>query len=238
MTDLGTHLGPGTARRDSSVAALVSVVLCVLLAGFAGSAGPAAAAVVTGVGLVVAAGASVVARAGRWSGPADRVTLARTVLIGGCATVTVLILAGALSGRPWVLPALAAPALALDGVDGAVARRTGTASAAGARLDMEMDAALLMVLSLAATAALGWWVPAIGAMRYAFMVAARSRPQLGRPLAFSPFRRQVAAVQGVTLVAALSPVCALPVARVAVALALVLLVVSFGRDVVTLERAR
>ncbi len=42
--------------------------------------------------------------------------------------------------------ALAVPALILDGVDGWVARRTGTANDAGARLDMEVDAALILVL--------------------------------------------------------------------------------------------
>ena len=41
-------------------------------------------------------------------------------------------------------------ALALDGVDGQVARRTGTASELGARFDMEVDAFLILVLSVAA----------------------------------------------------------------------------------------
>jgi phosphatidylglycerophosphate synthase len=234
-----SELGTGTARRDSSVAAALSVVLCAALAGFAGSAlvpSLAAVATVAGIAVVVAAGAAVTARAGGWSGPADRVTLARTVLIGGCATCTVLILAGALSPRPWLLLVLLVPALALDAVDGPVARRTGTATPAGARFDMEMDAALLMILSVAAIASLGWWVLAIGGMRYAYVAAAQFRPQLARPLAFSQFRRQVAAVQGITLAAALSPVFSLPVARVAVALALVLLVISFGRDVIAQER--
>ena len=39
-------------------------------------------------------------------------------------------------------------ALALDGVDGQVARRTGTVSALGARFDMEVDAFLVLVLSV------------------------------------------------------------------------------------------
>ena len=232
MSDVGT----GTALRDSTVATLMSGVLCAALAEFAGPVLVTGGAAVTGVSVVAAAGATVVSRTGRWSGPADRVTLGRTVLIGGCATIAVLILTGALSARPWWLLMLAAPALALDGVDGFVARRTGTASAAGARLDMEMDAALLMVLSLIATQSLGWWVLALGGMRYAFVAAAWFRPQLSRPLAFSQFRRVVAAIQGVTLAAALSPVVPLVPARIAVAAALVLLFISFGRDVITLER--
>jgi phosphatidylglycerophosphate synthase len=234
----GPMNGPtdGTAMRDATVATAVATVLCVVLAGYAGPALISAAATVAGIGVVVAAGAAVISRTGRWSGPADRVTLSRTVLIGGCATVAVLIVAGTLPARPWWLLALVVPALLLDGVDGHVARRTGTASAAGARLDMEMDAALLLVLSVVAIGSLGWWVLAIGGMRYAFVAAAVFRPQLNAPLPFSQFRRVVAAIQGVTLAAALAPVFPLPVSRGAVALALVLLAVSFGRDVLSLER--
>jgi phosphatidylglycerophosphate synthase len=241
MSDVSTasalhDVGSGTGMRDATIATFVAAVFCAQLATYAGPALVSAAAAVTGIAVVAAAGVTVMSRAGRWSGPADRVTLARTVLIGGCATIAVLILTGALSSRPWWLLALAVPALVLDGVDGHVARRTGTASAAGARLDMEMDAALLMVLSLVAVRSLGWWVLAIGGMRYAFVLAYWIRPKLRAPLAFSQFRRVVAAVQGVTLAVALSPALSLPVARFAAAIALVLLTVSFGRDVITLER--
>jgi phosphatidylglycerophosphate synthase len=241
MSDVSTatarhDLHPGTAMRDATIATFVAAVFCAELGTNAGPALVGVAAAAAGIAVVVAAGITVMSRTGRWSGPADRVTLARTVLIGGCATIAVLILDGALSARPLWLLALALPALALDGVDGFVARRTGTASAAGARLDMEMDAALLMVLSLVAVRSLGWWVLAIGLMRYAFVLAYRIRPQLRQPLAFSQFRRVVAAIQGVTLAVALSPVLPLPFARTAVAIALALLVISFGRDVITLER--
>lgn len=231
-----THLAEGSAVRDSTVALLTSVLLCTGLAMFAGMAALKGAAVVAGVGLVAMACMAVASRADRWSGPADRVTLGRTVLIGGCATVVVLALAGPLPARPWWLVALAAPALLLDGVDGAVARRTGTATAAGARLDMEMDAALLLVLSVALVPTVGPWVLVIGLMRYAFVAAARRRPRLAGPLEFSQFRRVVAAIQGVALVTALVPAVPVPAARVVVGVALVLLVVSFGRDVRTLER--
>ena len=239
-TALGTNtaLGTGTALRDSSVATVMAVVLCAMLAGYTGPALLSGLAAVAGIGLVAAAGATVLTRAGRWSGPADRVTLGRTVLIGGCATIGIMVLAGELPARPWWLLVLVVPALALDAVDGFVARRTGTASAVGARLDMEMDAALLLVLSAVSIRSLGWWVLALGGMRYAFVAAAWFRPQLKGPLAFSQFRRVVAAVQGITLAVALAPIFPLPVARTAVALALILLVVSFGRDVITLERAR
>lgn len=230
--------GTGTALRDSTVATVMAVVLCAVLATYSGPALLSAVAAVVGIGLVAVAGATVMSRAGRWSGPADRVTLGRTVLIGGSATVGIMVLAGELPARPWWLVALVVPALALDAVDGIVARRTGTSSAAGARLDMEMDAALLLVLSAVSIRSLGWWVLALGGMRYAFVAAAWFRPQLREPLQFSQFRRVVAAIQGIMLAVALAPVVPLPIARTAVALALVLLMISFGRDVLTLERAK
>src|SRR5690606_41330950 len=56
---------------------------------------------------------------------------------------------------------LATVGLVLDGVDGRVARRTGTSSPRGARFDMEVDAFLILVLSVHAALFLGPWVPAI-----------------------------------------------------------------------------
>jgi len=227
----------GTALRDSSIATATAVALCVVLAGYSAPARLSVLAALTGIALVAAAGSTVILRTGRWSGPADRVTLGRTVLIGGCATIAVLVLAQDLPTRPWWLFALVVPALALDGVDGFVARRTGTASAAGARLDMEMDAALLLVLSTVAIFSLGWWALAIGGMRYVFVAAAYFRPQLSGALPFSQFRRVVAAVQGVSLAIALAPVTPVPLAQGVVAVALIALLISFGRDVLFLERA-
>jgi len=228
----------GTAVRDSTVAVLAAIVLCAGLVTYTGLAAAAlnGAAFVTGITVVAAAGSAVMTRAGRWSGPADRVTLARTVLIGGCATIAVLVLTGSLPDRPWWLLVLAVPALVLDGVDGKVARRTGTSSDAGARLDMEMDAALLLILSLVATQSIGWWVLGIGLMRYAFVAASWVRPNLTNPLPFSGFRRLTAAVQGVALAVGLAPIVPLWLSRVVVGLALAMLVVSFARDVVWLER--
>lgn len=228
----------GTAVRDSVIAVAATLLLCGAVASGVGLGAVTAAGSVAGVGVVGAAGAAVMARPARWSGPADRVTLARTVLIGGCAAIGVPILAGALPPRPWALVAMLVPALVLDGVDGWVARHTGTSSPAGARLDGEMDAALLLVLSLIAIPSLGWWVLAIGGMRYAFFAAGLVRPALLHPLPFSQFRRVVAGVQGIMLTVGLAPVVPLPVGRAAVAAALVLLAVSFGRDVVWLERRR
>ena len=90
---------------------------------------------------------------------------------------------------------------------------------------------------LAATV-VGPWALAIGLMRYAFVAASWMRPALREPLAFSQFRRLVGGGHGVALLIALVPVISVPSAAAVVALALALLVVSFGRDVVHLERAQ
>nr|WP_223830396.1 CDP-alcohol phosphatidyltransferase family protein [Nocardiopsis quinghaiensis] len=165
-------------------------------------------------------------------GPADLVTLVRSVLIG---TVTALVADG---GHVWPVVALASVALALDLVDGPVARGTRTESSFGARFDMEADAFLILVLSVHAALALGPWVAVIGVMRYAFVLAGRAAPWLRAPLPPSHMRKVVAAVQGVALVAVSSRL--LPHwGAVAVAVgALALLVWSFGRDAVCLWRRR
>jgi hypothetical protein len=88
---------------------------------------------------------------------ADRVTLARAMLV---AAVTALVVDGLFVPVPvGVLVPLTCLALVLDFVDGRVARRAGQVTARGARFDMETDAFLILVLSLHAGATLGWWWP-------------------------------------------------------------------------------
>ncbi|MER6049318.1 CDP-alcohol phosphatidyltransferase family protein [Streptomyces sp. NPDC001793] len=169
-------------------------------------------------------------------GPANRVTLARATLVGG---VTALVADS--FARPVPVAALVGPAsvaLALDAVDGRVARRTGTATALGARFDMEVDAFLILVLSVHAAGPLGPWVPVIGALRYLFVAASWVLPWLCAPLPPSMARKTVAAVQGVVLVAAGAGFAPRVLERGAVAGALALLVWSFGRDVGWLWRSR
>jgi phosphatidylglycerophosphate synthase len=226
----------GTGVRDAGATVLLSALLCTALVGTAltGSAGVLVqhgAAAVAGVALVACAALAVAVRRDRWCGPADRVTLARTVLVGGCATVAVLALTGVTGPQPWLLVGLAVPALVLDGVDGWVARRTRTASAAGARLDMEVDAALLLVLSAVVAIVQGPWVLAIGAMRYAYVAASWCWPALRRTPAPRFSRKVVAVVQALALLVALLPPVPPPFAAVVLALALGALVLSFGRDV-------
>ncbi|WP_435829705.1 CDP-alcohol phosphatidyltransferase family protein [Micromonospora costi] len=225
-----------TVRTGPSVGLAAQIVLLAVLAG---SVGLGVAGWLAGAGYGVVSCVALtrgLRRAGaRRLGPADRVTLSRSVLVGA---VTALVADG-MVGRPApvaLLVGVAAVALALDAVDGRVARRTGTASALGARFDMEVDAFLLLVLSAQVAPAVGAWVLAIGGMRYAFVVAGWALPWMRGTLPPRLWRKVVAATQGVVLAAAvLLP--ATPAALL-VAAALVLLVESFGRDVLWLWRHR
>jgi phosphatidylglycerophosphate synthase len=167
--------------------------------------------------------------------PADWVTLTRLLLI---AAVTGLVADSYL--RPaslTALTALSAVALVLDAVDGQVARRTGTATALGARFDGEADAFLILVLSVAVARDYGGWVLAIGAARYAFLLAGWLLPWLAAPLPPRFWRKVVAAAVGIALTVAASGVTSHLVGLIAVAAALLLLAESFGRDVIWLYRA-
>jgi phosphatidylglycerophosphate synthase len=166
-------------------------------------------------------------------GPADRVTLVRATLVGA-----VTALSAARHPATGVLVAIAVVALVLDGVDGAVARRSGTASRLGARFDMEVDAFLILVLSVDVARSSGVWVLAIGAMRYGFVAASWVLPWLRRALPYRYWRKVVAAIQGMVLVAAVSGVPPRPVIIALVASALALLVESFGRYILWLARSR
>lgn len=170
--------------------------------------------------------------AGGRFGPADWVTQARTVLIGG---VTALI-ADAFHRDPPVtaIAALVVVALLLDGVDGQVARRTGTASAFGARFDMEIDSFLLLALSVYVARDHGAWVLAIGGMRYAFLLGIWTTGWMRGQLPPRYWRKVVAAVQGIALVVATAGVLADTLTVAALVAALTLLVESFGRDVLWL----
>ncbi|MFI0818446.1 CDP-alcohol phosphatidyltransferase family protein [Streptomyces sp. NPDC021098] len=162
-------------------------------------------------------------------GAANRVTLARATLVGG---VTALVADSFTSPpRVAVLTALTAVALILDGVDGQVARRTGTSSPLGARFDMEVDAVLILVLSVYVATALGPWVLLIGAMRYAFVAAARFLPWMNAPLPHSMARKTVAALQGVALLVAATGLLPAPANLAVVLLALTSLIWSFARDI-------
>lgn len=216
--------------RAPTVAAAVQVGLLALL-------DPGTAGWVAGIGHAVISAVlltTALRRSRSSCGPADVVTLARSTLTG---VVAALVADGLTGSTPTsVLVPLAASALALDAVDGLVARRTGTASPLGARFDMEVDASLILVLSIHVSTALGPWVLAIGAMRYVFLAASRVAPWLNAPLPPSRARKIVAAAQGIALLVAASELLPPSPTAAVVALALAALLWSFGRDVRWLRR--
>lgn len=225
-----------TAGRDCLVAVLAAVALAGVVVTRAGADLAVTVGGVLGVALVATAAAHITRRPTRAFGPADRVTLTRGVLAAGCATLALPVLTGELEPRPWWLLALAVPTLLLDAVDGPVARRTGTATPEGGKLDGEMDAVVLLVLSVAAVRPLGVWVLGIGLMRYAFHAVGYVRPGWRARLPFKQSRRVVAGLQGGALALGLAPVVPVLLGQVLVGAALALLTWSFGQDVVWLER--
>jgi phosphatidylglycerophosphate synthase len=169
-------------------------------------------------------------------GPAGWVTLTRGTLAVGVAALTAASFERDVAVA--TLVALASGALALDFVDGWVARRTETASALGARLDGEVDAFLILALSVEVAPSAGGWVLAIGAARYAFLAAGWPFVWMRAPLPRRDWRKVVAAAQGIALTIAAAGVVPPALTRAALAGALALLAESFGRDVWWLWRHR
>ena len=170
----------------------------------------------------------------RWA--ANAVTAVRLVLTAGVAAL--VLRPDQTNAQAWWAVGLASVSLVLDGVDGLIARRGEIASSFGARFDMEVDAALILVLAagLAWSGKVEWWVLAIGLARYAFGVAGRLWPVLLGELPSSQALKAVAVQQGVTLTVATAPVVPPWLAVTACAVALACLAWSFGRDVRTLVR--
>jgi len=174
-----------------------------------------------------------VALPGPGLGAANRVTLLRLVLVSWLAGAAGLPAASLHGALLWVAAALALLALLLDGLDGRTARRLGLSSRFGARFDEEVDAGLILVLTL-----LVWrsgqvdpWVLLLGLMRYAFVAAGWWWRDLRAELPPS-FRRKAVCV----LQVAVLPVCLLPtvtplLAAQLAALALLALSWSFWVDV-------
>ncbi|WP_405419489.1 CDP-alcohol phosphatidyltransferase family protein [Pseudonocardia alni] len=229
----GTAATAPVALQVAAGAVLLAAVLAVLVPTTG-----AGALRVTGAAVVGVVAAALLLRAARRAGertlgPAGVVTLAR-----GALAVAVVALVGLDGAGTVALVALTAVALALDGVDGPVARRTGTVTALGARFDMETDAFLLMVLSAHVAATTGhWWVTALGLLRYAFVAAGRVAPWLRGALPPRYSAKVVAALQGIVLLVTAAGVLPAVVALTAVGVALAALAWSFGVSVVQLWRA-
>lgn len=167
-------------------------------------------------------------------GLCNLVTLARLVLTAALLAPLVAPASG------WAVLAVALVALALDGVDGWLARRAGRVSDFGARFDMEVDAALGLILALNAWAAgtVGAVVLALGLPRYVFVAAARVWPWLARPLPDKFGRKVACVVQIAALIGLQAPVVTGWPAVVLMWTGVLALGWSFGRDVLWLWQAR
>jgi phosphatidylglycerophosphate synthase len=212
----------------------------VLLVALAGTVGLSVLGWVVGIGCGVVTDAALargLARSGSTGlGPADRVTFARAALVGGVAALT----AGSLTrpGPVTTVVSLAGVALSLDAVDGWLARRTHTTSALGARFDMEVDAFLILVLSVYVIRSTGVWVLAIGAAPYVFLAVASTLPWMRRPVPPRYWRKVVAATEGIVLTIAAVDVLPRSLMSAALLASLALLTESFGRDLWWLWRHR
>jgi phosphatidylglycerophosphate synthase len=214
------------------------LVLCALLDAGAGLGAVAWATGSTCAAVLALAASRRAASDGvRALGPADLVTLARAALACGVAAlVAESFVTGVAVGQ--VLVPLTAVALALDFVDGRVARLTGTASAFGARLDGEADAFLILVLSVDVAGSVGGWVLSVGLVRYVYAVARWLLPWMQRDLPARYWRKVVAAYVGISLLLAAWGHAPAAATYAVLVVAAVLLAESFGWDVVWLWRRR
>ncbi len=168
---------------------------------------------------------------GRGLGAANRVTLGRALLV--LPVVALVLHPDQLTdvARWWII-GVSTIALVLDSIDGWVARRRG-GSAFGARFDMELDAVLILALATLVwlTGRVGAWVLLIGLLRYLFVMAGWIWSALRAALPSSVWRQTVCVIQGVALLVCLGPIVPAATAGVLAAIALAVLIQSFGSDV-------
>ncbi|MEM6731670.1 MAG: CDP-alcohol phosphatidyltransferase family protein, partial [Myxococcota bacterium] len=128
---------------------------------------------------------------------------------------------------------LALVALALDGVDGFLARRFGQTTDFGARFDMETDAAFILVLAALvwSRGGVGSWVLAMGLLRYLFVALGFFWRFLRAPLPPSFVRKAVCVVQVLVLLVALFPGLDPSLGAELLMAAFALLIGSFGKDI-------
>jgi len=168
-------------------------------------------------------------------GPANKVTMVRAILV---TIVAALIGEPTLPSAGWLGAGAAVVATVLDGVDGWLARRTGMASAFGARFDMETDALLIQVLAILAWqyGKAGPWVLISGLLRYLFVAAGWVLPWMREPLFPSVRRKGICVVQTAGLILTILPPIVPPASEWLAAASLAALVYSFLVDTLWLWR--
>jgi phosphatidylglycerophosphate synthase len=240
-----TRLGRAPSRDEGRLPGDTVFYLVLLAAGLAGALAGAPIAGLWGtpaaLALALYAGiAAIVVDAAKREvlhrfGAANGVTLLRAAMVAFLAALALL---------PTPLPAeirilgivLGIAGLLLDGVDGWLARRAGTASRFGGRFDMETDAlsVLVFTLLLLRSGQAGLWVLAIGLARYIFVGVGWLWPPLARELPPSLRRKTICVVVVTAMLVALAPFVEAAPAWMICAAALVLLLSSFAMDCVWL----
>lgn len=162
--------------------------------------------------------------------------------IGGCNAVTLLraaltcaLLAPLVTGQAagWAVAGVAGTALVLDGVDGHLARRSGLVSRFGARFDMEVDAALALVLSLHVIAGtvVGPEILVLGLARYGFVLAGTVLPWMRADLPDRRWRKVICVIQIAALILLQLPVLTPDQAIWLARIAALLVIASFATDI-------
>ena len=232
-------VGPDPVTVSFAAAALAGALLFFGLQGLLFAKAPPYA---LAVGLAAYAVGAVAASWALWRsyphsvlGHCNIVTLIRLVLVAVLAVPTLSDV-----GASWTVLSLGSLALALDGIDGWLARRAGLVSGFGARFDMEVDSALALVLALAAYKGGGAPVAVLvlGLARYAFWGASLGLPWLRATLPERVGRKAVCVLQIAVLIALHLPILPVPLSGPLVLVATLALLWSFGRDVLWLWRAR
>jgi len=165
-------------------------------------------------------------------GWANRITILRAILsISVCASVFHWESLSA-SGYWWLI-SMTILAMTMDALDGWVARHTHTESSFGARLDMEIDAFLLLSLSLLVflSGKVAFWIVFLGLIRYCFVICGEIWPFLQKELPVSWRRKIVCVIQGIALVICLVPLTSESLAWRIGASSLGLLLSSFWIDI-------
>ena len=167
-------------------------------------------------------------------GLCNLVTLARAALVAGLIGLLWVGVHG------WVVFAVATLGLALDGVDGWLARKAGLSSAFGARFDMETDAALALVLAAHVWVAgmTGAEILILGVMRYVFVLGVWPFPWLSAALPERFGRKLVCVFQIAALILLQVPDLPRGVALMIAWPAVAALIWSFGRDTLWLLKNR
>ncbi|ETX10769.1 hypothetical protein OCH239_21350 [Roseivivax halodurans JCM 10272] len=233
-----SRLGPASPGAALAIVAVLGSLP--MVATIVAITGREAEAVIAGLGFL-AAGSIIACCALLRDAPHDRLGIANVVTLVRLLVVSVLV--ACLAARPdgtWTFVALAALALSLDGVDGWIARRQNMTSRFGARFDMEADSALALVLAIHASQAPEFGAVALllGVPRYAFGFAMLVLPRLRGDLPDRLSRKAVCVFQIATLIAIQVPFLPASVGQTLVAVALVSLALSFGRDIQWLRRRR